>query len=482
MTSLKVLLDDSVSAFSGRDARLTLTVRIDIALQELEQAHATTKAANRSPVKQALKLFRSRSTAKLNVQLESRRVRADDNAAVAALAQEVSSGRRALLSLQPPEILLLQRALRTRRNSVAPVFRLPTEVLAPILELCPTIEDDSPQFHTDNFVSGLRLAHVCRRWREVAMGSARFWTHIVLSRPRWALEMLHRSRVAPLVVGVDITASATKTVAARDLVLAQLPRIRELRVQNARFHSIPSALLSSAPILDTFHLCYDPPARVVEVITPALFAGQAPALRHLSLRFCMLHLDSPLWDNLVSLKLAYASAFLPLFLTRMPHFLLRMAHLQALTLIESNPAELADLEDEGPVTLKLNSLVIEGISWYCYCFLRTVLLPACRIWFRVPYSNSDLRFVWNALESQRGRADDPVICGLKFADVRPKLDGPSPATSQFEVSLFGRSDPTEPRYTVLFTIDPPLPNWREEALYTMMAIMYLEQRRVPLPC
>ncbi|KAJ7700430.1 hypothetical protein B0H17DRAFT_252900 [Mycena rosella] len=338
MASLEVLLDNTVSAFSGREARLALTVRIDIALKDIERAQTTIKAANRSPVKQAFKLFRSRSTTKLNAQWELRK---DENAAVVALAHEVSSGRRSLPSLQRFKLSLLQRALRTRRNSLASIFRLPTEVLAPILEQCPTIEDDAPYFQTSNFVSGLKLAHVCHRWREIAMKSSRFWTHIVLSRPRWALEMLHRSRGAPLVVGVDMAASATKTVAARDLMLAQLGRIHELHVDIPASRSLPSSLLAPAPILDTFCLRYD--MAVGEPVVPGLFQGQAPALRHLSLRCCTLDWASPLWDNLVSLELLDAGVdndetgqFLPLVLAR-------MRHLRTLKLTGAVPEPMDDL-------------------------------------------------------------------------------------------------------------------------------------------
>ncbi|KAJ7092842.1 hypothetical protein B0H15DRAFT_832656 [Mycena belliarum] len=468
MAPLDVLLDNTVSACSHRDARLTLTVRIDIALTEVERAHATVKAANRSPVKQALKLFRSRPSAKLK---EVNSVREDGDGAAVALAQDISSGERALLSLQPTELLLLQRALQTRRNSLAPISRLPTEVLAPILEQCPTIGDDAPSFRTANFVAGLQSAHVCRRWRDIALDSARFWAHIVLSRPRWALEMLHRSRAAPLVVGLNLVPAPTKTVAARDLVLAQLARIRELHLNKSADHIIPQELLLPAPILDTFRLEYDAPNGGIKTVPPTLFQGQAPALRHLALRCCILHSESPLWNNLVSLELVKAP------IDSLPSFLARMPHLRILTLSDSSPTE---LEEEGaaPVPLELEELTLRGSSWRCYCFLRTVLLPACRMRVYVPYTTSDLRFVWDAVEGQRACADE-VFCGLKLADSlrgAEVSDTGTPDTARFEVALFGHSDPVQPRYSVLLDLEPPLlPNWREETIYNAMVIVSLEQ-------
>ncbi|KAJ6552226.1 hypothetical protein DFH09DRAFT_1038838 [Mycena vulgaris] len=408
-----------------------------------------------------MRLFRSRSTTKLNAaaaQLESQR---DENATVVALAQEVSSGARALLSLQPFELSLFQRALRTRRNSLAPISRLPTEVLAPILELCPTIDDDRPHFHTGNFILRLTSAQVCRRWREIALKSSHFWTHIVLSRPRWALEMLHRSRAAPLTVGVALGAATTKTIAARELVLVQLSRIRELHVDVPTPRSLPSALLAPAPLLHKFHLRYQDPDGF---LPPALFQGQAPRLRHLSLGYCILEGDSPLWEHLVSLELVNASIdFLLLVLAQMPQ-------LRDLTLNESVPEP---AENAEPLVLQLQTLEIRGSCWHCRSFLRGVVLPRCRISLYVTYSNSDLRFLWDALESQRAAAPDPVICGLQFADLPSEADG----KSRFGVSFFGRSStPGIPRYSVILASAPPaLPNWREETLCTVMAIVSLDQ-------
>ncbi|KAJ7866563.1 hypothetical protein B0H14DRAFT_3442275 [Mycena olivaceomarginata] len=145
---LEALLTDhrTVSVFSARRTRLEFISDIDVALKEVEAAYVSIKAANRSPVRQALNLLRRAS--KLNL----RPVLHDENAIVVSLAQEVSSGRRTLISLQPSEIQLLQRALRTRRNSLVPISALPTEVLTPILELCPTIAVDGPGFKTANFI------------------------------------------------------------------------------------------------------------------------------------------------------------------------------------------------------------------------------------------------------------------------------------------------------------------------------------------
>ncbi|KAJ6588121.1 hypothetical protein B0H19DRAFT_1057373 [Mycena capillaripes] len=460
--SLEVLLNGSVTAFSARPARENLVQEIDLALADVESAASTLKAADRSPVKQAFKLFRSRSSLKPNAKTETR-VYEDENASAVCLAQEVAAGRN-LTSLRPFEIVLLRRALQTRRNSLASISRLPTEVLAPILDLCPAMEADKPEFKTGKFILGLTVSHVCRRWREIAMKSSRFWSGIVLSRPRWALEMLHRSRAAPLMVGADFGSSATKNIAARDLVLAQLWRIRELHLNMPGYH-VPAGILLPAPILERFHLWYE--GSTPFLVTAKLFHGEVPRLQHLSLRNCLLHATSPLWDNLVSLELINApmdlgmDEFLLIVLTRMPQ-------LRALALHESFPEM---LEATEPVAaLNLETLELTATGWQCFCFLRAVSIPNCRIVLNAGYDSSDLRFLCDALESHRANTVNPVICALSVSDLPLTPTGASP----FQICFFNRSN-ARPLHKIRLEIASALPNWREELMYTIMTIMSLDQ-------
>ncbi|KAJ6453593.1 hypothetical protein C8R45DRAFT_882453 [Mycena sanguinolenta] len=459
MLSIEDLLNDhTVTVFSARRKRQKFSQDIDLALKDVDAAYASIKAASRSPVKQALKLLRRRS--KLNLHLSESRVLADENAMVLSLAKDLSSGRNNLLSLPLSDISLLLRALQTRRNSLASISCLPTEVLTPILEYCPTIHDDKPEFRTAKFIRGsLSVPHVCRRWREIALKSSQFWTNIVLSRPRWALEMLHRSRGAPLVVGADFGASFSKNIAARDLVLAQLFRVRELHLHMPGDSSLPASLLVSAPLLDTFHLHY---ARPTEVVIPAkLFQGEAPQLQHLSLQYCLLEWDSPLWKNLVSLELINSPISI--------HLLGTMSRLRALTLT----ASYVDMSNVEPIALDLEMLNLTGSILNCCRFLEAVFIPKSRIMLHVLYTSGDLRWMWDAIEKHRTEAADPVIYGLKFADV---LRGPSSAgASVFELEFFNQASRSLPRFSVRLSTGSPSPRWRDDAMTTLLAIVSLDQ-------
>ncbi|KAJ7742580.1 hypothetical protein B0H16DRAFT_1563039 [Mycena metata] len=430
MASLEVLSNDAVSAFSRRQTRQKFEQDLDLALKEVESAYLVVKAANNSPVKKALKLLEE----------------PDENATVVSIGREITTGRRNLTSLEPSELLLLRRALRTRRNSLAPISRLPTEVLAPILELCPAIDADVPDFATGNFVLGITVSHVCRRWREIAMKSPHFWAHIVVpSRPRWALELLKRSQAAPLTVGVNFGLTTTKHVVARDLVLAQLPRIRELHVRMPIYPaSVPASLLLPAPNLETLAL---------SASQSSPFFGQA-SLRHLSLRFCLLQRESPLWEGLVSLELVSTPI----------NFVFGLPHLRALTLIESYPTA---VETSEPVSLGLERLEITADASFCSFFLQGLILPNCRILLDTCDSCAA------PIEIHRANADDPVLHGLTAVDRSLSSQG----SAVFEVTLFTQPNPcNSPRYAVRMAPPPvSLGNWREEAMSIILTNVSLDQ-------
>ncbi|KAF8190749.1 hypothetical protein K438DRAFT_1763189 [Mycena galopus ATCC 62051] len=457
MATLNVLLNNAVSASSTPPARQRLTQDIDLALGDVESAYSTIQG-KRSPVRQALNLLRGRSSPKLGA-AAMQLVRSEEAAGTVSLAKDVVSGKRSLVSLALSEVLHLRRALRTRRNTLASVFRLPPEILTPIFQLCTT----------EDFVAGLGVSHVCRQWREIAMTSSHFWSNIDLSRPRWALEMLHRSHSAPLTVGIDFGSSDTKYVAARDLVLGQLSRIQELHLTMPGQRSIPPALLLPAPILDIFHLWYNGPRACF--VTAKLFQGyEVPTLRHLSLQYCLLEGTSPLWHNLVSLELIHAPMDLA-----MDDFILivlsRLPYLRALSLSDSFP-ETLEVSEAVPVP-NLETLELTASSMRCSCFLRAVWIPKCRIVLNVPYRSSDLRFLCDALDSHRADSADPILHGLKIVDLPPAPDG----ASLFEILFFNHiSGSASPRYTFrLAAGSPSLPNWREEIMYTIMTIISLDQ-------
>ncbi|KAJ7917527.1 hypothetical protein B0H13DRAFT_323967 [Mycena leptocephala] len=89
------------------------------------------------------------------------------------------------------------REIRTQWNDLVPIASLPPEILADIFVRCvPT------SMHGD--LSWLNVTRVCSRWRDVALGCPDFWSTLVFSRPKWTAVMLARSKMASLIVRVDL--------------------------------------------------------------------------------------------------------------------------------------------------------------------------------------------------------------------------------------------------------------------------------------
>jgi hypothetical protein len=85
------------------------------------------------------------------------------------------------------------RALSQRRNELAPISSLPTEIIADILLLASAKRNDPG-------MAWLNVAHVCRQWRDIALNQPLFWSHINFTNltSAGAAEMLARAKEAPL--------------------------------------------------------------------------------------------------------------------------------------------------------------------------------------------------------------------------------------------------------------------------------------------
>ncbi|KAF5325443.1 hypothetical protein D9619_010040 [Psilocybe cf. subviscida] len=109
------------------------------------------------------------------------------------------------------------RLLKTRRNELASVCKLPDEILQCIF----LILRDSTDLHPKNWH---HVTDVCRHWRHVAIGSPSLWTRLRDFPPALTRLMLERSQNAPLDVRLTFRCSIT-TLAA---ILHEVERIRTL--------------------------------------------------------------------------------------------------------------------------------------------------------------------------------------------------------------------------------------------------------------
>ena len=103
------------------------------------------------------------------------------------------------------------RALKSRRNELSPISRLPTEILCNIFKLQVTLNDwDIPRPDSWN-----NFSQVSRHWRSLALSAPELWTDIILSYPRWTHEMLKRSIKAKLTIRSELLPAKWNTIIER---------------------------------------------------------------------------------------------------------------------------------------------------------------------------------------------------------------------------------------------------------------------------
>ncbi|KAF5325100.1 hypothetical protein D9619_010019 [Psilocybe cf. subviscida] len=109
--------------------------------------------------------------------------------------------------------------LQNRRNGLAPVSKLPDEILVRIF----LIFRDSTDLHPKKWQ---HITHICQYWRHVAVRSPSLWTQLHDFPPALAQLMLERSQNAPLHVRLTFRHSVTTLTA----ILHEIERIRTLNV------------------------------------------------------------------------------------------------------------------------------------------------------------------------------------------------------------------------------------------------------------
>ena len=193
-------------------------------------------------------------------------------------------------------------SLKSRRNSLCRISRLPPEVLSEVFLVFAERLQAQDRFKAD--FSWIAVAHVCRLWRYVALQHGRLWGKIDTTRPDRTGVFVDRSKGAPLSVRESFTSS-----------LADLPaafadpsfRYRELHIRAKEGQLGPNVLhiLNSpirAPVLESLALEVSDNCPEY-TLPPTLFDYKAPALTRLQLQNVRLEWPTSLFPSLTHLSI-----------------------------------------------------------------------------------------------------------------------------------------------------------------------------------
>ncbi|KAI0055613.1 hypothetical protein BV25DRAFT_1736719 [Artomyces pyxidatus] len=223
------------------------------------------------------------------------------------------SGAYRRLDAEISDLEIALSSFRTRRNALSPIGRLPPEILVRIFSFDTTPDDGSPTYHL------MRITHICRRWRSVAIGCPTLWGCINLAVDRrWAKVMLARAKAAPLSLLVQ-RSQDKMTEDDVALVVQHFPHIRNLHLLNrlsddaALISKLHQKLTAPGPLLESFWLgIRDADHEEWLTLPQNIFDGHAPRLRRLRVNnFSYFPWQSPVLSCLVDLSISLDSSPLP---------------------------------------------------------------------------------------------------------------------------------------------------------------------------
>ena len=221
-------------------------------------------------------------------------------------------------------------SFRRLRNLLAPISRLPPELLSTIFcyvqhaaanELEDNIAADGLEPFDDPFKypwvkikDWIKITRVCHAWREVAMNTSLLWSHLFVTRRhyKWAEECLRRSKQSSLVLLVDLSEDYKRSPRPEAVIRELRNHLRRSRVLNLRLSTRDLFDLLSqieTPRLVNFQYVHHDysnspadPRSSPPVIGDSIFQ-LADSLRRLSITCCPIDWSASIFHRLTHLQL-----------------------------------------------------------------------------------------------------------------------------------------------------------------------------------
>ncbi|KAH9041370.1 hypothetical protein EDB85DRAFT_2286338 [Lactarius pseudohatsudake] len=329
------------------------------------------------------------------------------------------------------------RALRHRRNALAPVSSLSTEIIADIFSFLHLPGRSPLGGEPDNHLVPLRVAHVCHRWREIALDLPFLWSHVDFATVSLAgaTEMLARARMAPLYLEARIPVcywGGAQFIAFQKELQTHVSRsrIRHLSINAGAFHlrKTLEGLVSPAPILEYLSLSNENDLAGRPSVPDTLFDSATPMLSCLKLRNCNISWKSPLLKGLENLEILMLSVNAKPSLAVWLDALDEMPQLKTLVLHSASPIGSFPFNVERTITLPfLTHLGISAKEGECALALAHLVLPA---------------LTWLCLTVKSSLEDEDDVQKL-LPYVTPHAHGPQDARPLQSVLIHGERKRTD---------------------------------------
>ncbi|KIJ65672.1 hypothetical protein HYDPIDRAFT_110816 [Hydnomerulius pinastri MD-312] len=248
--------------------------------------------------------------------------------------------------------------LRTRRNSLSPISRIPPEMLAVVfVHYARDHHADSRAMGSRSLPPWVNVSYVSRHWRDVALSCPTLWTYLFFMSRAWTEELLSRSKMAPLKIHADLYYSGLRSLDSVEKAMKLVERIQVVNLKllkDAATKLLPQ-LTSPAPLLQSLQLTVATPGSLDRhpLILDSLFNGEAPALRKLELYNCHVPWTSPILSGLTNLRLRQLASTCQPTIAELRSVLRRMPRLVDLHLENALPS------NSVPSTYDTDSEILE---------------------------------------------------------------------------------------------------------------------------
>ncbi|TFK44850.1 hypothetical protein BDQ12DRAFT_673689 [Crucibulum laeve] len=289
-----------------------------------------------------------------------------------------------------------------------PIWKLPCELLS--LIFTKLIDSTNMIFHDqgshDDSTAIRYTSQVCGYWRVVALSCPTLWASIInLKRdgPAWIDVLTKRAQSLPLRIYADIPRKTTT----RKRIRKVLNRISQIHTLHMRLHDhglvwndIWNCVLEPAPLLESFHLRFQIKGWVHIKLPSPLFFNDAPRLRDLRLKNCMINFDSPALRHLEHLELELIGEEIAPLLSNWLSMLHTLQNtLQSLTILDSFGSEefLGQVHSvvNGDVFMPyLRNIKLMGDLSDCAQLLNRLILPdGCSLFVRSLTARDEIDFL-----------------------------------------------------------------------------------------